>query len=89
MTEEQETLLEFPCEFPIKAMGLTEHDIEGIVRSIVAQHARQEDASNLKQRASKGGKYVSVTVTIQAHSKQQIDNIYLALNARKEIVMVL
>ncbi|MFK5950714.1 MAG: DUF493 domain-containing protein [Methylococcales bacterium] len=86
---EEETLFEFPCQFPIKAMGKNISEFDSIVVSIVRNHAGdiQEDA--IKVRPSKGDKFLAVTVTIEAQSKQQLDAIYQDLNDSPAVIMVL
>jgi len=85
----EETLLEFPCTFPIKAMGKSAPDFDQRVVEIVRRHCPDIREGAVKSRPSKGGKWVSVTVTIEATSKQQLDDIYRALNAEERVVMVL
>jgi putative lipoic acid-binding regulatory protein len=85
----QETLLEFPCEFPIKAMGLADDDFEALVLSLVRKHAPNLSEAAVRSRDSKGGKYLSVTVTVTATSKEQLDNIYLELTASERVMMAL
>lgn len=72
----EETLLEFPCAFPIKAMGKATVQMEVLVIDIVRRHAPETPVSQLKSRPSKDGNFVAVTVTINATSKQQLDAIY-------------
>lgn len=74
--DQSETLLEFPCEYPIKAMGETSADFEGIVVEIVRRHVSHFAENAVSSRQSSGGKYTSVTVTILATSKAQLDAIY-------------
>lgn len=85
----EETYLEFPCDFPIKAMGVADSDFEALVVSLVRKHAPDLGEAAVKSRDSKGGKYLSVTVTVTATSKEQLDNIYLELNASERVVMTL
>lgn len=89
MMETDESPLTFPCEFPIKAMGKAEDDFDVLVVSLVRKHAEEIYESAVKTRLSKGGKYMSVTVTIQARSRQQLDNIYMELTAEKRILTAL
>ncbi len=89
MSDEQETLLEFPCTFPIKAIGHSRGNIDSLVYSIVRQHVPGLAEGAIRAKPSKGGKYTAVTVTFEATSKQQLDTIYLELNACKDIVWVL
>ena len=87
--KEGETLLEFPCEFPIKAMGLACDELEIAVIEIINRHVSNLSEGALNMRPSKNGKYVSITITITAHSKQQLDNIYIDLTACKHVTMAL
>lgn len=87
MTEE--TLLEFPCDFPIKAMGRGGEAFPGIVIEIVRRHAPDMDENRIRIRASSKGRYQSVTVTIRAENKSQLDNIYQDLTDHDQVVMAL
>jgi len=82
-------LLTFPCQFPIKIMGLADDTFEGIVIGIINQYVPDLGEGAIVSRASKGGKYVSITATINAKSQIQLDSLYLALNAHPKILMVL
>ena len=72
----EETLLEFPCQFAIKAMGKFSDNLEVTVVEIVSRHAPDTHNHSVKTKPSKDGNYISVTVTILAHSKPQLDAIY-------------
>lgn len=85
----RETLLEFPCIFPIKAMGAADSGLEAAVLSILGRHAPNFDAADLESRPSRGGKWVSVTVRIEATSKAQLDAIYQELTAHELVVYAL
>jgi len=87
--EEGETLLEFPCEFPIKAMGLTCDELEISVIEIVNRHVEDLSEGALRVRPSRNGKYTAITITITAHSKEQLDNIYIELTACEHVHMAL
>jgi putative lipoic acid-binding regulatory protein len=87
--EEGETLLQFPCEFPIKAMGLTCDEFEIAVLEIINRHVDDLAEDALRMRPSKNGKYTSITITITAHSKQQIDAIYMDLTACEHVSIAL
>lgn len=86
---EEETLFEFPCQFPIKAMGKNTDNFDSIVVGIVRQHVEDIREGAVKCRPSKEGKYLSVTVTIEASSKKQLDIIYQALTDCPEVLMAL
>jgi len=89
MTEQDESILTFPCTFPIKAMGKAEHDIEAVFREIVLRHAPDQQEYSVKVQASSSGTYVSVTVTIEASSREQLDAIYQDLTDHDTILMSL
>jgi len=84
-----ETLLEFPCEFPIKAFGHADPELAQHVLDIIRRHAPETGAERLSLRSSKTGKYDAVTVTIMAQSKAQLDAIYLDLTASSTVIMAL
>ncbi len=86
---EEETLLEFPCEFPIKAMGKSSDQFDLTVVEIVRHHVEDIKEGAVTSRASKGGKYTSVTVVIEAKSRAQLDAIYQELTAHPEVLMAL
>ena len=79
----------FPCRFPIKAMGLAEHDIRGCLVAILQAHGANPHPDDLVWRTSGGGKYISVTATIHATSKAQLEAIYQDLNGDVRIRYVL
>lgn len=87
--DNNETLLEFPCQFPIKAMGLASDEFENLVFELVLRHVPGLDRENMYSRPSKGGKYISITITIEASSKEQLDNIYRSLSAHEHVLMAL
>ena len=91
MTEPQreETLLEFPCEFPIKIMGLTRDDFAQTILEIVRRHAPDFDGTTMEMRTSSGAKYLSLTCTIHATSKAQLDALYRELSKHEMVKIVL
>ena len=89
VTNEQPSLLEFPCAFPIKIMGRTQHGFAQAIVDVVQQHAPDFDAALLEMRASKAGNWLSVTATVNATSREQLDNLYRALVAHPMVKMVL
>lgn len=86
---EKETLLEFPCHFPIKAMGRADGEFESLVVELVRKHVPDLGEGAVQIRDSKGGKYISVTVTVHAKSREQLDAIYQELTACEQVVMAL
>ncbi|MEN8170339.1 MAG: DUF493 domain-containing protein [Pseudomonadota bacterium] len=89
MSDEKETLLEFPCQFPIKAMGKNSGDFEAQVVGLVRKHCPDLGEEAVVCRDSRGGKYLSVTITVRATSREQLDNIYYELTACEQVLMAL
>lgn len=91
--EGEETLLKFPTLFPIKAMGrmFNEGDKQfaQTVLDIVLKHAPDVDQKMIEMRPSKNGNFLSVTVTVNAQSKQQLDDIYRELSSHPLVLMAL
>jgi len=87
MTEKQ-TLLEFPCQFPIKAIGRGD-DLDTRVFSLIHPHAPDLSEAALTMRPSGKGNYMAVTVTITAKNQEQLDAIYHALTACEQVIMAL
>ena len=84
-----ESLIEYPSQFPIKVMGLK---VEGLVHAIttVAQHFDPAfDASTVELRESSGGKYLGVTITVTATSREQLDELYRTLSTHPMVKVVL
>jgi uncharacterized protein len=84
-----ETLLEFPCDFPIKIVGEAHDDFLPVVTQIVIRHAPDFDVLTVTQKASSGGKYVSLTCTVNATSKMQLDDLYRELSTHPMVRVVL
>lgn len=87
MTEE--TLLEFPCQFPIKVMGKANDEFELAVLDIFRRHVPDLAENAIKQRASGKGNYLAITVIVNATSKTQLDAIYMDLSACEHVAMSL
>ncbi len=85
----EETFFEFPCQFPVKAMGKADLKFDLLVLEIVRRHSTVIDGQEIKVRPSKDGNYVSVTVLIEATSKKQLDAIYQELHDHPLVLMTL
>ena len=83
------SLLEFPCEFPIKVMGRTGVAFRAITLEIVERHAGKLDASSISERLSGKGNYQSITYTVEAQSRAQLDAIYRELTASGIVLVAL
>jgi putative lipoic acid-binding regulatory protein len=86
---DNESPLQFPCEFPIKAMGKSGCDLDMVVVEIVRRHVPDLSEGAVRSRASAQGKYVSVTVVVNATSRAQLDAIYQDLVECETVIMAL
>ena len=84
-----DSLIEYPCEFPIKVFGQTQQDFLQAVTEIVLQHDPSFAASSITLRNSKTAKYISLTCTVNATSREQLDALYQSLCDHPMVVMVL
>ena len=85
----EEGLLEFPCSIAIKAMGKAEADFDAHVTTLVRRHVSNLSEGAVRTRPSKKGNFLSVTVTIEAESREQLDKIYQDLTDDARILMAL
>jgi uncharacterized protein len=81
--------LTFPTPFPIKIMGRREEGFAQEVVKVVLAHAPDFDPASVEMRPSSAGNYLSVTVTIEARSREQLDALYRALTGHPKVMMVL
>ena len=88
-TEKPPSLLEFPCSFPIKAMGRQSDEFQRIVSDIILAHAQVFENEEIKVAPSKAGNFVSITVVIKAESQVQLDAIYQGLTDCEPVLMAL
>ena len=86
---ELESLLAFPCDFPIKIMGQTQPGFAQSILGVVLRHAPDFDAATMEMRNSRQGKYLSLTVTVRATSREQLDELYRELCDHPMVKMVL
>lgn len=89
MTDTKASLLEFPCQFPLKIMGRAEDQLAQTVLDIVTRHAPGFDGASMEMRASSGGNYISLTCTVTATSQVQLDDLYRELSGHPLIKYVL
>lgn len=81
--------LTFPTEFPIKIMGRREPGFAQAMADLVRRHAPDFDPATLSMRPSSGGKYLSLTATIRATSREQLDALYRELSSHPMVSMAL
>ncbi len=81
--------MNFPCIFPLKIMGANQDDFESLVLSIIKKHATIATGEAVTTRLSRDGRFLSLTVRIQAESQEQLDAIYRELSAHERVLMML
>lgn len=85
----RDTLLEFPCAFPLKIMGRREDTFAQAVLEVVLRHDPEFDGATMEMRPSKAGNYLALTVTVTATSQPQLDALYMELTGHPLVLMVL
>lgn len=85
----EDTLLEFPCDFPIKIMGAKQDGYAQAILDVVLRHAPDFDAARMEMRPSSKGTYLSLTCTVRATSKAQLDALYRELSTHPMVKVVL
>ena len=86
---DRETLIEFPCDFPIKIMGARVEGFAQAVVEVVLRHDEGFDAASVEMRPSSKGNYLALTCTVRAHSQAQLDALYRELTAHPMVKVVL
>jgi uncharacterized protein len=86
---EQASLIDFPSAFPIKVMGQQVVDFEPAMVAVARRFDAAFDESTIERRHSKGGKYLGLTLTVTATSREQLDDLYRALSSHPLVKVVL
>ena len=81
--------LQFPLSYPLKVIGKNTNEFYAVVSSIIGNHLDQAEEVTYHTKTSSGGKYLSVTATFSAQSKEQLDTIYQELNKHELVLMTL
>lgn len=84
-----ETLLEFPSDFPIKVMGRHDSNLRALTQAIIERHAGPLADSSVRTRTSGDGNFLALTYMVRASSRKQLDDIYRELTACKSVLMAL
>lgn len=87
--QDRPSLIEYPSLFPIKVMGVQHPDFEQAVVDIALQFDPGYDRTTLQLRPSRGGKYLGLTLSITATSREQLDALYFALSSHPMVKVVL
>ncbi|MBM3129961.1 MAG: DUF493 domain-containing protein [Chloroflexi bacterium] len=89
MSTDKKNEIQYPCFFPIKAIGKNTGDFEPRVVAIIRRHVPELTDDKITRRMSADGKYLSVTATFTAQSRAQLDALYRDLSGDAQVVMVL
>jgi putative lipoic acid-binding regulatory protein len=84
-----DTLIEYPCRFPIKVMGAKVEGFVHAVTTVARAFDPDFDATSIELRESKGGNYLGITITINATSREQLDEVYRTLSTHPMVKVVL
>lgn len=85
----EESLLRFPCAFPIKMMGRDTVKFRETARMLVEKYTGPLEEDAIRNARSRKGNFVSITITVNAQSQEQLDNIYREVSAHEEVLMAL
>ncbi|EJL84387.1 hypothetical protein PMI16_03863 [Herbaspirillum sp. CF444] len=85
----EESLIEYPSDFPIKVVGIMHDEFANIIVDMVTEYDPTFHAGKVEMRPSSQGKYLSLTVTVRATSREQLDNLYRALSGHEMVKFVL
>ena len=88
-TPATDSLIEYPSDFPIKVMGQMHDDFARTIVEVVVLHDPTFHAGKMEMRPSAKGAYLSLTVTVRATSREQLDNLYRALSSHPMVKVVL
>lgn len=89
IVKEQESLIKYPCDFPIKVMGLSHDTYAETIAADVKKILPDFDGSDMKSEKSKTGKYTALTVVVHVTSREELDNIYRMLSSHPMVKVVL
>ena len=84
-----ESVIQFPCSFPIKLMGRESGEFRRAVRELVEKHTGPLEDEAVQASLSRNGRFVSITITVIAESREQLDNIYRDATAHDDVIMAL
>jgi putative lipoic acid-binding regulatory protein len=89
MTPATDSLIEYPCDFPIKVMGLNREGFSQAMCFVARQFDPQWQETSLEMRESKAGKYLGLTLTIRVNNREQLDELYRTLSTHPMVKVVL
>ena len=85
----EQSLIEYPSQFPIKVMGKAHPDFAQTLTAVVLEHDPEFDPATVEMRPSRSGNYIGLTFTVTATSREQLDALYRALHGHAMVSVVL
>jgi uncharacterized protein len=89
MSQTTDSLIEYPSDFPIKIMGVMQDAFAQTMVEVVVKHDPTFHSGKMEMRPSSKGKYLALTVTVRAISREQLDNLYRELSSHPMVKVVL
>ncbi len=89
MSASDDSLIDYPCDFPIKIMGLAADGFAAAVGVVVKAHVPGFDPNSISARASAQGRYLALTCVVRVESREQLDNLYRDLSTHPAVTLVL
>jgi putative lipoic acid-binding regulatory protein len=89
MADESDSPLEFPCRYPVKAMVRTSAEARTAVLTAISRHTEFSHRADVRVRPSRNGRFESITVTVEATSREHLENIYADVRSLDFVVMML
>jgi uncharacterized protein len=77
----EQSLIEYPCRFPIKVMGAHTDEFVSAMTIIAQAFEPAFDRTTIETRPSKGGNYIGLTLAIYVTHREQLDEIYRTLTS--------
>ena len=87
--ESEAPKIEFPCEYPIKVLGVASVRFQADVLEIVHRHTNTVSRDKITERASRKGNYISITIVIEATGEEQLKNLFEDLMRQENVKLVL
>ncbi|TSE30477.1 HP0495 family protein [Tepidimonas charontis] len=84
-----DSLIEYPCHFPLKVMGPRHDDFVAAIAHVARQFDPDFDATTIEQRLSRGGNYLGLTLVVRVTSRAQLDELYRTLSTHPMVRVVL
>lgn len=89
MQEQDPPKIEFPCEYPIKVLGVSCDSFQSVVVEVFERHSPGFDQETITVKSSGKGTFTSLTITITATGPAQLEALHQDLLATGLVKMVI